>query len=91
MLKYCEGMLFDLDAPTNRPTWSAASTRPKISKNIPARYVALHSTFKLEIISFLCELAMQTMRCRDYYEVAIAALSKCRNDQVATKRELNKL
>jgi len=77
--------------PTGRPTWSTASTRPKLAKQLSGRYLALHSIFKLEIVAFLCELAMQTGLIRDYYDQAALALSKCRNDQNATKRELAKL
>lgn len=90
--QYLQGILLEADnAPTNRPTWSAASMRPKITKNLSARYLALHSVFKLEIISFLCELAVQTKVIRDHFEQSSLALSKCRNDQLAAKRDLAKM
>ena len=92
LIHYLIGLLLEAEnVPTGRPTWSAASTRPKLTKHLSTRYLALHPIFKLEIVAFLCELAMQTGLIRDYYDQAALALSKCRNDQNATKRELAKL
>lgn len=92
LIHYLLGLLLEAEnVPTGRPTWSAASTRPKVAKNLSARYLALHSVFKLEIVAFLCELTMQTGVIRDYYDQAALALSKCRNDQNANKRELAKM
>jgi bromodomain adjacent to zinc finger domain protein 1A len=60
-------------------------------KSLSAGYLASHSVFKLDIISFLCELAVQTKVIRDRFEQSSLALSKCRNDQLAVQRDLAKM
>lgn len=92
LIRYLQGILLEAEnAPTGRPTWSAASMRPRLARNLATRYLALHSVFKLEIVAFLVELAMQTRVLKAFYDQSVLALSKCRNDQMATKRELAKL
>lgn len=92
LVNYAQGILLDdAAAPTGRPTWSSASTRPRLSKRLDQRYVALHSTFKLEIIAFLVELVMQTRVVRDFMDESVTALTKCRNDQTETKRECKRV
>jgi hypothetical protein len=94
LLNFVKGILWDGDtasAPTNRPTWKAVATRPKISKRPDLRYPALHSKFKLEILVFLIELVGQSVEVRNAIDVATAALSKCRNDQNEAKREIKRM
>lgn len=91
---YLQHLLFEEDTRRNssngRPTWSATSTRPKLTKRLDQRYQTLHPTFKLEILAFLCELAVQTQVIRETFEEAASALTKCRNDQQDVRREIKR-
>jgi hypothetical protein len=93
LVNFVKGILWEGDAPapTNRPTWKAVATRPKLTKRPDQRYLALHSKFKLEILLFLIELVMQTKHIKDAMDESSTALSKCRNDQNEAKREYKRM
>lgn len=94
LLSYVRHLLLEEEkvrASTGAPGWAAEPSPPKLTKKLDHRYASLHPVFKLEIIAFLCELAMQTKLCRDAFEESTVALTKCRVDQNDVKRELKRV
>jgi bromodomain adjacent to zinc finger domain protein 1A len=51
------------------------------------RYPSLHHSFKVEILSWLCELVAITGIVRDFLEESLAGLTEVRKEQVEVKRE----
>lgn len=90
LVNYLLALLIDENrASDSRPTWHTEETR--LVKRVDYKYPLLHPVFKLEILAFLCELAMQTKRVRDFIDEAAVLLTKCRNDINDKKREIRKM